>query len=186
MANTNKKLHRIPVYRRPIFIVGAAVAVVVAVLVLTKTLNQTPENPVSDTKLPNASTTSPSTPTTTPSAPNQTPDEPEKVTQFEGQDPNALNELTGNITYHGIENGTLTVVSSIDQYISDGGNCHISLTFNNRTVYSADKSIAAEVSTSVCGPFEIPTIDFSPGSYQITITVTGNGKTGTITGTTTI
>ncbi len=186
MTNTKKPtLHRVPVYRRPIFLIVAAILICAAIavfIVLHKNSTQAPSDPSRDssTVQPSSSTDKVDLPTT------DDPEEPEKITQFEGGDPNELEELTGSIAYHGITGDTLTITASIDQFLSEAGNCKLQLSQNGQLVYSAELPAKADVTTSVCGPFEIPTQNLYSGTYQIRIEVTGNDKFGTIIGETTI
>lgn len=186
MTKTKKPtLHRVPIYRRPIFLIAVALAAIVAILLLTQSKNNTP--PGSSTSSSSQSQNQPSS-DDKPSEDDITtekPDEPEKVTQFEGGDPNDLAELTGHVAYHGVTGNTLTITASIDQFLDEAGNCELQLSQNGKVVYSGSLSAKADVTTSVCGPFEIPTYDLS-GTYQIKIVVNASNKTGTITGETTI
>lgn len=185
MTNTkNTKAHRVPVYRRPIFLIAAAVIVCAVIIAIIILLQKTPSNQISP-QTPSAS--QPPNDQENQQKPDQEkPEEPEKVTQFEGGDPNDLQELTGHIAYHGITGNTLTVTASIDQFLSETGNCQLELSQNEQTVYTENLPAKADVTTSVCGPFEVPIQDFSSGTYQIKIIVTADDKTGTIIGETTI
>lgn len=185
MSKSPNTTHRIPPYRRPIIVVSFLVVLVVVVittLVIFMSINHTQET------LP--APEGPSTPppvVTNPTEEEERPPEPEdKVNQYEGEDPNLLDKLTGRIAYKGInrEPGyqTLTVSASIDQYLHADGTCTLSLkNASSAEVYTASLPAQPDVTTSACGPFEIPIADFSPGAYQIEITVSGDGKTGLIT-----
>lgn len=178
--------HRVPPYRRPIVVVSFLIILIVAIavtIIIFMSLNH-PEESLPDTpKNPPTVPVSPSEP----DQPNEQPPEPEdKVTQFEGEDPNTLQELTGRIAYKAVNREpnyqTLTVSVSIDQYLHDSGTCTLSLKNSSRAeVYSASLPADPDVTTSACGPFEVPISDFSPGAYQIEVTVAGDGKTGLIT-----
>lgn len=187
MSKSSNATHRIPPYRRPIIVVSFLVVLAVAVavtLVIFMSINHTQETLPEPEK---PSTTAPVI--TPPSEEAEQPPEPEdKVSQYEGEDPNLLNELTGRIAYKGVNREsnyqTLTVSASIDQYLHSDGTCTLSLKNpDNTEVYSAVLPAGPDVTTSACGPFEVSIADFSPGAYQIEITVNGDGKTGLITDT---
>lgn len=186
MTNTKKStLHRVPVYRRPIFLIVAAI-LICAIVTIFIVLHQD-STPTSPDASQNPSTSQPNPSTNQTDAPaSEEPEEPEKVTQFEGGDPNKLEELTGSIAYHGVTGDTLTITASIDQFLYETGNCKLQLSQNGQLVYSAELPAQADVTTSVCGPFEIPAQNLYSGTYQIRIEVTGNDKFGTIIGETTI
>lgn len=185
MSKSSQPAHRIPPYRRPIIVVSFLIVLVAAVavtLVIFMSINHAQENLPEPEK--------PATPTPAVIDPDeQKPDEVEpedKVSQYEGEDPNLLDKLTGRIAYKGVNREpnyqALTVSASIDQYLHSDGTCTLSLKNpSNIEVYSAALSAQPDVTTSACGPFEIPISDFAPGTYQIEITVSGDDKTGLIT-----
>ena len=123
-TSKRKNSHRVPVYRRPwmvlIFFLAMAVAVVLALLFLKP-------RPVNELDPPTTDQPSHSTPTTLTveegsTQPDEDPAEPEdKVTQYEGEDPNTLAELTGSLTRKGVDDGVLTIVAVIDQYLHAAG-----------------------------------------------------------------
>lgn len=109
------------------------------------------------------------------------PESPEKTPQYEGEDPNDLEELTGIITYKGVENGNLTIMATINQYLSQSGTCIITLTGrNSRDTYTASVAAHADITASYCENFEIPTANLLSDTYDIEIKLNGDGKTGTI------
>lgn len=184
MSSSSQPAHRIPPYRRPIIVVSFLIILVVAVavtVIIFMSINRTQES----LPEPPAAAPSPVTPVE-PSEETPTLPEPEdKVTQYEGDDPNTLHELTGRIAYKAVnrEPGyqTLTVSASIDQYLHAAGTCALTLKASSGAeVYSATLPAQADVTTSACGPFEIPISDFSPGTYQIEINISGDDKTGLI------
>lgn len=186
MSKSPNTTHRIPPYRRPIIVVSFLVVLVAAVavtLIIFMSINHTQET------LPEPEKPSTTTPIITPPAEEEQPPEPEdKVSQYEGEDPNLLDELTGRIAYKGVNREpnyqTLTVSASIDQYLHSDGICTLSLkNTNDIEVYSSALPAQPDVTTSACGPFEVSIADFSPGAYQIEITVSGDSKTGLITDT---
>lgn len=184
MSKSSNTAHRIPPYRRPIIVVSflvMLVAVVAVTLIVFMSINHTQET------LPDPEGPSTTAPIIAPPATEEQPPEPEdKVSQYEGEDPNLLDELTGHIAYKGVNRETnyqtLTVSASIDQYLHSDGTCTLSLKNpDNTEVYSAILPAQPDVTTSACGPFEVNIADFSSGAYQIEITVSGDSKTGLIT-----
>lgn len=107
--------------------------------------------------------------------------EKEKVVQYEGENPNKQEELTGVVTYAGVNNGVLMVRVNIDQYIS-GGRCNLVLRQNGVDVYGASAEIIASVATSTCDGFEVPVSNIGVGDFDIVINLNANGKTGVIRG----
>ncbi len=187
MSKSSHTAHRVPPYRRPIIVVSFLVVLIVAVvatLVIFMSINHAqealpePEKPAT-----------PSSVVTQPDEKEEQPAEPEdKVSQYEGENPNLLDELTGRVAYKGVNREpnyqTLTVSASIDQYLHADGTCTLSLkNASNIEVYSAVLPAQPDVTTSACGPFEIPIAAFEPGAYQIEITVSGDSKAGLITDT---
>lgn len=134
------------------------------------TTSQQPDTP-SDSKTPDDDSTSP-----------ETPDSPEnKVQQYEGEDPNDLDELTGVVISKYIENGVLTVMATINQYLHQTGTCTITLTGqNSHDSYIASSDAHADITTSYCENFEIPVSTLTSDTYDIEIKLTGDGKIGTI------
>lgn len=176
----HKSTHRVPIYQRPwvvvIFFLAMAVAVVLALLFIkpdTTTVDvPIDENPSSDTET-----------TPKPDKPDEsTKEEPDKTTQYEGEDPNTLERLTGSLTRKGVDAGVLTIVAVIDQYLQAPGYCTISLKdTNGQTVYTASRDAMPDVTASICDTFEIPVTGFASGTYKIEIDLSGDGKQGIIT-----
>lgn len=185
MSKSSNTAHRIPPYRRPIIVVSFLVVLVAAVavtLIIFMSINRAQESLPEPDK-----PTTPAPVVTTPDKNEDQPPEPEdKVSQYEGEDPNSLGELTGRIAYKGVNREpnyqSLTVSASIDQYLHSDGTCTLSLKdANNIEVYSASLPAQPDVTTSACGPFEVSVSDLASGTYQIEITINGNNKTGLIT-----
>lgn len=107
--------------------------------------------------------------------------EEKRIKQYEGEDPDKAEELSGAITYAGVNNGMLMVAMNIDQFLSEG-NCALSLMRGGETVYSANAKIVAEVSTSTCDGFNIPVNGLGSGTTEVIIKLSSGGKTGTIKG----
>ena len=111
--------------------------------------------------------------------------EPEEIVQNkapvqqEGTDPNTLNELTGVINYASVNDDTLMIRVSIDQYLSSG-TCLLELTSANDS-FSLSDNIMPSASTSSCG-YDIATSLLVSGRYEIKITINSENKTGIIKG----
>lgn len=172
--------HRVPPYKRPIIIGGflilLAAAIGVTILVFKLVGSSPQESPA-----PDPSTSQPTTPPTTPVTPSD--DLENKAPQYEGDDPNTLPSLTGNIIYKDIDYDTDTLHSavSIDQYLQNPGQCVYNIRRDDAILRTASSIIEADATTSFCGPFAISLSDLPPGTYQIEVFVTGDDKQGTIT-----
>ena len=182
--DSSHSAHRVPPYRRPIIVVSFLIVLIAAIAVtitIFMNLNRNQE------PAPEPVTPTPTPVVTQPKDEEDQPLEPEdKGNQYEGEDPNLLDELTGRVAYKGVNREpnyqTLTISASIDQYLQSNGACALSLKDpTGIEVYSSSLPAQPDVTTSACGPFEIPIADFSPGAYQIEITVSGDDKTGLIT-----
>lgn len=186
-SSSSNDLHRVPFYRRPPFLIAGVIILVVIVIILIVILSRKPEadNPQ---ETPSTSFDQPNKPATSDDSndsdsDSDQPDEPEGVLQYEGKDPNKLDELTGSIAYRGVDQGAgiLTVTASIDQYLQSAGECKLRLTSDGRELYSETLPATADVTTSVCGPFEAPLSELGSGTINIEITITADNKSGTIT-----
>lgn len=183
MSNTNTSKHRIPFYRRPLFIGGAIIliaAVGIFIIIHHSSSESTQDSSTTDQ--------SPQTQTSTDSRDPQDSDskpsvEPERPTQYEGDDPNQLPELTGFISYKNVDHDLeeILISAGIDQYLMSEGSCTLRLKQGENVVYSVSVSALADVTTSVCETFRIPLSNLSPGDYQIEISIDADNKTGIIT-----
>lgn len=109
-------------------------------------------------------------------------EEEEKAIQYEGEDPNVAENLSGTITYAGALDDSLVIRVNIDQYLNDG-KCEINLFNGNAVVYSDEARIISSASTSTCEGFDVPLNQISGdyyGKFDIEIKLTSNDKTGTI------
>ena len=107
--------------------------------------------------------------------------EKEETVQYEGDDPNTLEELTGVVTYAGVSGNKLMVRININQYLS-GGSCKLSLVRNGATAYEDVAAVTAGAATSTCEGFDVPVSEITSGKYQILVEVTTEGKAGVIKG----
>lgn len=178
-SNTIK--HRVPVYRRPLVWIVAAIIIIGAIFAIIF-LNNAASKPGSEQE--KTKTTSSSQDDKPQAESEQTIDsnepEPEpKTIQYEGENPNKLDELTGTVTGTYVDNGVLTIMTTVDQYLN--GSCALSMVGDNTgDTYSTTSNLLADVSVSYCEPFNIPLSVLMNDHYQIEITLSGNGKTGKI------
>lgn len=105
----------------------------------------------------------------------------EEIPQYDGEDPNIAESLSGVISYTRVNNGNLMIRVNIDQYLA-GGECALSLTRNGTTIYNAVVGIESSVATSTCSGFNIPVAELGSGKLEIKIGLKADGKSGTIEG----
>ncbi len=105
--------------------------------------------------------------------------EKEPVVQYEGDDPNEAEELTGVITYAAVNGDNLMIRVNIDQYLEDGS-CELNLVQGG--VKYSDTADISSVTTATCEGFNVPVGKLGSGNYQIVIKISSGGKTGTIKG----
>lgn len=111
--------------------------------------------------------------------------EEKKVPQYEGDDPNTTEELTGVITYAGVNGDKLMIRVNIDQFL-DSGECGLGLRQAGMNVYNTSARVVSNASTATCEGFDVPLSQVGTGSTHIIITVKAGEKTGTIEGEVTI
>lgn len=110
------------------------------------------------------------------------PEEKEDITQYDGDNPNTGDTLSGVVTYAGVNGDKLMIRVNINQYLS-GGNCSLRLLYENDVnMHEEMVEIVDSASTSTCAGFDVPAQKLSSGHYSIIINVTSGDKTGTING----
>lgn len=102
----------------------------------------------------------------------------EEHQNFEGEDPNEKNELTGTITTARVFGENFIVRVSIDQYLSSG-TCELKLEKSGKN-YEETVNIYSDVSTSTCEGFDIPLSSLEKGVWNATINLSSEGKAGKI------
>lgn len=107
--------------------------------------------------------------------------EKKKVVQYEGEDPNLTEELSGVVSYAGKLGDDITIRVIIDQYLREG-NCVLELTSGDVVVYSKAANVVPMVSTSSCDGFDVPFSELGSGVFGITVKVEAGEKTGVILG----
>lgn len=175
MTKTPKNSRRIPIYRRPIAIIIFILLIVIAIALFFFLKTTQSDHPAESTVPVNAPSDDQ---IDSPAVENP----PDKAVQFEGDDPNKLEELTGSITRRSISGGELTVVASIDQYLSSDSTCHLVLKdANGAEIRSTDSlSVEAEATSSACGPLTVSVAQLS-GAYTIEVVIISPDKSGRIT-----
>ncbi len=174
--------HRVPPYRRPIIVGGfllvLAIVVIVTIFVF-KSLGANNDDTSQISKPTDSNVDSPDTPDDT----SKEPPLENKAPQYEGEDPNELDSLTGSIAYIDIDAETQTLHSavSINQYLENDGQCVFNLKRGEAIVRTASAVATPDVTTSVCGPFSLSVEGLDPGTYQVEIIMTGDNKRGIIT-----
>ena len=106
-----------------------------------------------------------------------------KVKQYEGEDPNKTEELSGVITFAGVVDEKVIIRANIDQYLNEG-TCKLNLIGNGGVVaYEDSANVMSSASTATCEGFDMPLNRINDGDYRIVIEIKANEKTGTIEGT---
>lgn len=107
--------------------------------------------------------------------------EKEEVKQYEGEDPNKGDGLTGNITSTSVRDGVLRIRVNINQYVTSG-NCELTILKDGNNVYSATAEVMGMASTATCQGFDVPVAEIGGGLVKILININAGGKTGAISG----
>lgn len=107
--------------------------------------------------------------------------EKKKVVQYEADDPNAAEELSGVVSFAEVVNGVLMLRVSVDQYLTEGS-CKLSLERGGEVVYSETVRMVGDVATATCEGFDVPVSRLGAGDLDVVIGLNGGGKTGTIRG----
>lgn len=115
----------------------------------------------------------------------ETTSQKEEVKQYDGENPNTAETLTGVISYAGVSGDNLLVRVNIDQYLSNGS-CKLALTRDGNIIYSATGAIESSVSTSTCDGFNVPVSEIGNGNFKIEVALESDNKYGKIVGEVTI
>lgn len=185
-TNLNSKQKNTPWYQRAwvitIFVVlGIACIVALIIFVVKPGQTNTQEDKTS------SSIGNDKNPTTdTPIKNNQTTDDeegPEKTIQYEAENPNRLNELSGFITSALQDDTNLYINAMIAQYLEADTTCSLTLKGTNTDfTYTSTVRALPDVTTSNCEEFIVPITNLVPDYYQITIDLSSAEKQGIITG----
>ena len=104
-----------------------------------------------------------------------------KTIQYDGDDPNDLEELSGVVTYAGVTGDNLMIRVNIDQYL-EGGTCELNLMRGGDIMHSETAEIVGNVTTSTCEGFDIPVNEVGSGNVEIIIHLKSGNKNGVING----
>ena len=107
---------------------------------------------------------------------------PKTPEQYEGQDVNQLNKLTGTITYSEKSGDKYRIRVNINQFLKLPGTCKLTVTSASTVVYTQTVSIISNPSSGSCEGFDIPLSSIPSGDLNIKIEVNANQKTGLIEG----
>lgn len=103
-----------------------------------------------------------------------------KVVQYDGDDPNTAEQLSGAITHAEVSGETLIIRVNINQYL-EGGECTLQLLDSNDTViYSDLASIMENAATSTCEGFDVPVNEIGSGMMRIKVVLRAGEKNGEI------
>lgn len=105
----------------------------------------------------------------------------EIVVQYDGEDPNQADDLSGVVTYAGVVDGTLMIRVNIDQYL-EGGNCELTLIRDGANIYSSIANIVGGPSTATCEGFDVPIGGLEGGQTEININLNADERHGVIRG----
>ena len=109
----------------------------------------------------------------------RTPKTPE---QYEGQDVNQLDKLTGTITYSEKSGDKYRIRVNINQFLKLPGTCKLTITSASTIVYTQTVSIISNPSSGSCEGFDIPLSSIPSGDLNVKIEVNANQKTCLIEG----
>lgn len=105
-----------------------------------------------------------------------------KTEQYDGENPNEMEVLTGAITFARVSGDNLLIRNNIDQYL-ESGTCELFLSKEGEIIYNNVANIAGNVSTSTCEGFDVPVSELGgSGAITIKINLDSGEKTGIIWG----
>ena len=104
-----------------------------------------------------------------------------KTVQYDGEDPNELEELSGAVTHAGVAGDNLMIRVNIDQYLEEGS-CELELARDGATIYNSMTGIVGNVATATCEGFDVPVSEVGGGEFEIIINLDAGGKVGVIRG----
>lgn len=107
--------------------------------------------------------------------------EKKKVEQYEGEDPNSRNDLSGVVTFADKVDDKLMIRVNIDQYL-ESGECELILKKDDATIHSSIANIIDNASTASCDGFEVPLESLGGGKVDIIINLKAGERSGLIRG----
>lgn len=193
-SKNNPARRNLPVYRRPWFfmlIIFGIIALVFCIWFFLIRSSSTTNNNESSTNQTNSTIdTIPSSTAAkganssqegSANANNTEEPNPQTPAQYEGENPNQKEEITGHISYTAINEDALSIRLTLNQYLTSG-TCNLKMSLGSQVIEQS-APIFADPSTSSCQGFDVPLSELSTsGTWQITVQVSANGKTGIITG----
>ena len=109
----------------------------------------------------------------------------EEIVQYDGDDPNTSEQLTGAITYAGVNGNSLMIRVNIDQLLMSG-TCELTLKDGEDVVFSGSVGIVGSAMTSTCEGFDVSMKNL-PGlsgkNVQVGIVLKSGDKVGKLEGT---
>lgn len=105
----------------------------------------------------------------------------ERVEQYDGEDPNKAETLSGVVTYAGVSGDKLMIRVNIDQYL-EGGECGLTLSRAGASIYSSIANVVGNASTATCEGFDVPINELGGGVTEINININSGERSGTIRG----
>ena len=105
----------------------------------------------------------------------------EEIPQYDGEDPNTSEKLSGVVSYASVNNGNLVIRVNIDQYLTSG-KCNLSLIKDGISIYDMESGVETSVATATCSGFDIPVAGLGSGRVEIKIALESDGKSGIIIG----
>lgn len=105
----------------------------------------------------------------------------QKIVQYEGEDPNVAEELSGTVTYAAVAEDRLVIRVTIDQYLTEGS-CDLTLSRGGSNIYSDTANIIGDVSTATCEGFDVSVGELGGGDIEININLNAGDRSGVIRG----
>lgn len=109
-------------------------------------------------------------------------EDPKVSPQYDGEDPNKGESLTGVITYAGVSDDVLMIRVNIDQYLASGS-CVLTLVQDGAELYDETVGVIDSAATATCEGFNVPVSRVgASGKIGIRILVKSGEKAGIIEG----
>lgn len=107
--------------------------------------------------------------------------EKEAIVQYDGENPNEAEDLSGVVTYAGVVDDRLMIRLNIDQYL-DSGECELTLSRDGATIYTSIANIVGGPATATCEGFDVPVSELGGGNLQININLSAGERRGSVRG----
>lgn len=102
-----------------------------------------------------------------------------KVVQYDGDDPNGSDGLSGVITYAGVTDDYLTIRVNIDQYLTDG-ECKLSVLSGDSLIHEEVVEIVSGPSSSSCNGFDVPVGIIGGGRFEVVVDFESDERRGAV------